>query len=91
MDKENARKDRKQVKALVEGAFKHFGKDEMYQEQFIKYFKNQGMSKEEADQLWVKAYAMKIIEIERRTIISRERSPRILSHATVFIMAGKED
>jgi len=33
------------VKALVEEAFGHFGKNALYEEQFIKYFKGQGMSK----------------------------------------------
>jgi len=91
MNKENPRKDKTRVKSLIEGAFMHFGKDELYEEQFIKYFRDKGMSKEEVDQLWVKAYAMNLIDIVRRSIISKGRVPRILGHVTVFIMAGKED
>jgi hypothetical protein len=48
------------------------------------------MSKEEADDLWVKAYALNMIEIERRPLISKERYTRILGHVTVFVMVSKE-
>ena len=91
MDKEKARKERKQVKALVEGAFKHFGKDEIYEKQFIKYFRDKGMSKEEVDQLWVKANAMNIIEIGVIPIARKEDPLKILGHVTVLTLKGRED
>ena len=83
MDKEKARKDRKQVKELVEGAFKHFGKDRIFEKQFIRYFKNKGMSEKEADQIWVNANAMKIIEIGVIPIARKEDPLTILGHVTV--------
>jgi len=84
-------KEKKQVKALVEGAFKHFGKDEIYEGQFIKYFKNKGLSKEEADQLGINAHAKRIIEIEIRPVISKGKTLKILGYVTVFIMADKKN
>lgn len=90
MDKEKSRKERKKIKAIVEGAFNNFHKNELFEEQFIKYLRDQGMSKEEADDLWVKAYALNMIEIERRPLISKERYPRILGHVTIFVMVSKE-
>ena len=88
--KENARKERKRVKALVESAFNHFGKDELYEEQFIKYFRDQGMSKEDADKLWINAHSMNIIRIGIRPIF-REGDPlNILGHVTVFTLRSKE-
>jgi len=91
MDKEKARKERKQVKALVDGAFKHFGKNKIYEKQFIRYFKNKGMSEKEADQLWIKANAMNIIEIGVIPIARRENPLKILGHVTVFTLKGKEE
>ena len=89
-DKENARKEKKRIKVLVEQVFNHYKRYELYKEQFIKYFKARGMSKEETDQLWVNAYAQNLIEIERRPLISEEKTPRILGHVIVFTFVDKQ-
>jgi len=75
-DKEDARKEKKRIKALVESAFEHYGKNVLYEEQFIKYFKNQGMSKNEVDKLWFKAGNMKIMKRGVKPIF-RVRAPWI--------------
>jgi len=90
-DRENARKETKRVKALVEEAFGHFGKNALYEEQFIKYFENRGMSKNEVDKLWFKAENMKIIRRGLKPIF-REKDPLdILGHVVVFRLLGKGD
>jgi len=91
MDKEKARKERKQVKALVEGVFNHFGKDEIYEGQFIKYFKDQGIGKEEAEKLWVKAHSMNILRMGSRPIVRKGKPLEIIGHAIVLTLVGKED
>lgn len=88
--KENAQKEKKRIKGLVGQAFKHYEKNELYKEQFIKYFRSMGMSKKETDQLWINAYAMNIIEMERRPLISEERQPRILGHVIVLTLVDKQ-
>lgn len=88
-DKEDARKERKRIKALVESAFSHFCKNVLYEGQFIKYFRDKGMTKEEADMLWVNAYAKRIIGIEVRPLLRKKRPPKILGHITVFTFKGK--
>jgi hypothetical protein len=82
---------KKQVKELVEGAFRHFGKNKIYERQFIRYFKNKGMNVKEVDQLWVKANAMNIIEIGVIPIAREEDPLKILGHVTVFTLKGKEE
>ena len=79
------------MKALVEGAFDHFGKNLLYEEQFIKYFKNQGMSKVEVDKLWVKANNLGIIRIGAKPIFRDEDPLDILGHVVVFRLLGKGD
>jgi len=79
------------VKALVEGAFDHFGKNVLYEEQFIKYFKNQGMSKNEVDRLWFKAENMKIMRRGVKPIFRDEDPLDILGHVVVFRLLGKGD
>jgi len=63
----------------------------LYEAQFIKYFKGRGMTKEEADKLWVNAYAKRIIGIEVRPLLRKKRPPKILGHVTVFTLKGKGD
>ena len=79
------------MKALVEEAFTHFSKNEVYEEQFIKYFKARGMSKEEADRLWIDAHAMDIITIGVRPIFREDDPLNILGHVTIFRLSEKED
>ena len=79
------------MKALVEEAFAHFCKNELYEEQFIKYFKARGMSKKEADKLWINAHAMDIITIGVRPIFQEDDPLNILGHVTIFRLAEKED
>jgi len=90
-DKKNARKEKERIKALVEGAFDHFGKNELYERQFINYFRAQGMGKEEVDKLWVKAHSMKIIRIGARSIIRKGKAPAMLGDVMVFILKGREE
>jgi len=82
---------KKRVKALVEGAFEHFGKNELYKGQFIKYFRDRGMGTEEIDKLWVKAHSMRIIKIGARSVIRKKNTLAILGDVMVFILAGKEN
>jgi len=79
------------VKALIEEAFAHFGKNELFEEQFINYFKARGMSKEEADRLWIDAHAMNIITIGVRPIFREDDPMNILGHVSIFRLAAKED
>jgi len=88
---EDARKERKRIKALVESAFNHFGKNVLYEAQFIKFFKDKGMTKEEADKLWIIARAKRIIGIEVRPLLRKKRPPKILGHIAVFTLKGKGD
>jgi len=89
MDKEKARKEKKQVKSLVEEAFKHYGKNVLYEKQFIKYYRDRGMSKDEVDGLWAKAHSMKIIRIGAKPVF-REKPYKILGNVIVFRLLGKE-
>jgi len=89
MDKEKARKGKKQVKSLVEEAFKYYDKDVLFEKQFIKYYRDRGMSKDEIDRLWVKAHNMKILRIGAKPVY-REKPYRILGNVMVFRLLGKE-
>jgi len=71
----------------IESTFNHFGKNEIYEAQFIKYFRDKGMSKEEADKLWIIARAKRIIGIE---VLHKKRPPKILGHVTVFTLKVKD-
>lgn len=90
-NKEKAREERKSVKRLVEEAFNHFGNKKLYKEQFIKYFLNKGMSKDEVDKLWIEADRMNIISIGVKPIVREEEPLKILGHVTIFRLKGKED
>jgi len=79
------------VKVLVESAFDHFGKSVLYEEQFIKYFKNRGMSKGEVDKLCFIAENMKIIRRGVKPIFRDEDPLDILGHVVVFRLLGKGD
>jgi len=79
------------VKRLVEEAFNHFGNKKLYKEQFIKYFLNKGMSKDEVDKLWIEADRMNIISIGVKPIVREEEPLKILGHVTIFRLKGKED
>jgi len=63
----------------------------LYEAQFIKFFRDRGMTKDEADMLWVNAYAKKMIGIEVRPLLRKKRPPKILGHITVFILKGRGD
>jgi len=89
MDKEKARKEKEQVKSLVKEAFKYYGKDVLFEKQFIKYYRDRGMSKDEVDRLWVKAHSMKIIRIGSKPVFC-EKPYRILGNVMVFRLLGKE-
>lgn len=78
------------MKALVEEAFGHFGKNVLYKEQFIKYFRDRGMSKDEVDNLWAKAHSMKIIRIGARPVF-REKPLEVIGSVVVFRLLGKEE
>jgi len=79
------------MKELVESAFDPFGKDEPYEGQFIKFFKDRVMSKEEAEKLWVKANNINIIRMGSRPIVHKAQPLVIVGHAIVLILVGKED
>jgi len=79
------------VKAQVEDAFNHFGSNEIYKEQFIKYFLNKGMKRKNIDELWMNAYRMNIILIGVKPIVSEKKPLDILGHVTVFKLVGREE
>lgn len=78
------------INVLVLETFKYFGKDELYEEEFIKYFRDKGMSKEEIDKLWTKAHSMNIITIGAEPIWKPEHPWNIISHKIVFELVRKK-
>jgi len=79
------------VKAQVEEAFNPLGSNELYKEQFIKYFLDKGMRRKNINELWMNAYKMNIISIGVKPIVSDEKPLEILGHVTVFKLVGRED
>jgi len=79
------------MKRLVEEAFNHFGNKKLYKEQFIKYFLDKGMSKDEVDKLWIEADRMNIILIGVKPIVREEEPLKILGHVTIFRLKEDED
>jgi len=49
------------------------------------------MSKEEAEELWVKAQSMNIIRMGSRPITRKAKPLEIVGHAIVLTLVGKED
>jgi len=89
--KGKAREKRNSMKRLVEEAFNHFGNKKLYKEQFIKYFLDKGMSKDEVDKLWIEADRMNIILIGVKPIVREEEPLKILGHVTIFRLKEDED
>jgi len=44
----------KELRKLVRELFKHYGRDEVYKDEFFEYFRNKGFKDEEIKILWVK-------------------------------------
>lgn len=90
-DKKHAMKEKKRIKELVLEAFEHFGKNELFKEEFVKYFQKKGMSKDKIDRLWIKADQMNIITIGVEPIWEPGHPLNIIGHKTVFELVGKEE
>jgi hypothetical protein len=89
MDKENARKERERIKTLVEQAFIHYGKNELYEEQFDRFFKDKGMSEEEIDNLWIEANSMRIIQVGYSPVSALGNPLDIIGQKTIFTLLTK--
>lgn len=45
---------RKELRKIVRELFKHFGRDEVYEDEFYDYFRRKGLSDEDIEVLWVR-------------------------------------
>jgi len=91
MDKENAREKRELLKALVEGAFIHYGKNELYEEQFDRFYKDKGMSEGEIDNLWIEANSMRIIQIGYSPVTALGNPLDIIGQKTIFTLLTRHE
>lgn len=47
--------DIKKLRKLIRELFKHYGRKEVYEDEFYEYFRNKGFSDEEIERLWIRA------------------------------------
>jgi len=79
------------MRTLVEEVFRHTGKSEVTEDDFVKYYRDKGMSAGEADDLWAKAQSLGIIRIGVKPIWAPGNPLEILGHRTVFELIEKEE
>ncbi|MCS7365058.1 MAG: hypothetical protein NDF54_06430 [archaeon GB-1867-035] len=58
---------KEEVEKLIKEVFNYYGKSRIFEEEFIKYFKQKGMTDEEIDNLWVKALNYDLIDTGLKT------------------------
>lgn len=70
---------KKEIEKLIKEVFNHYGKNRIFEEEFIQYFKQKEMTPKEIDQLWSDALFFNLIKVGVWTIRNESNPPEPLT------------
>lgn len=76
---------------LIKEVFSHYGKKELSEEEFIQYFQEKGLSKDEIEKLWSEAHSQELISVGVWSISDPNNPLKIIEQKIVFTLLNEEE